>query len=230
MGRGINKIIAKFLANKRKGTLDDPGNTFESFLHLTLSKNISNKNQRYLYESSFDERRQKGPPEFNYLAEVDSRSSSVTNQNSIAKIPLNDAGRNSFSKRILRNNEPSKQFQPINLIRILDTLNSVSEDVRKYSEFKKMKNKSIRVYETIDSLSPRLRRKYYNNSTSDLNQGKDISIIFIENPSVNNKEATLDKNSSLKQLNNSNISFEKAFDEKLRNLNKSTRRGRSVGG
>jgi len=59
----VNKTISKFLRDKKKGKFDDRGNIFESFMHLTLSKHEQNK-PRYLYKSSFDERRQMDLPEF----------------------------------------------------------------------------------------------------------------------------------------------------------------------
>lgn len=45
------KVISKFLERKRQGALDDPGNTYDAFLHLSLNKN-SNK-PRYLCTFAF---------------------------------------------------------------------------------------------------------------------------------------------------------------------------------
>ena len=58
------KMFSKFLDKKKQGAFDDPGNSYESFMHMTLSKNIDKNKPRYLYESNFDERRQKNFPGF----------------------------------------------------------------------------------------------------------------------------------------------------------------------
>lgn len=78
------KVISKFLERKRQGALDDPGNSYDAFLHLSLNKNSDKP--RYLCkldflvmnldESSFDERRMKHSTiESNQSPDADSRSS-----------------------------------------------------------------------------------------------------------------------------------------------------------
>mmetsp|Transcript_10784 Transcript_10784/g.9505 ORF Transcript_10784/g.9505 Transcript_10784/m.9505 type:complete len:137 (+) Transcript_10784:219-629(+) len=65
-----------------------------------------------------------------------------------------------------------------------------------------MQKNSRRVYETIESLSPTLRRKYYNKSNSDFSS---------ESPVTN-------------KVDRGNRSFERAFDNRIRNINLNTRR------
>lgn len=150
---------------KRQGALDDPGNSFQSFLHLTLSKDYDSSVPRYLYASNFNERRHKHPVDAGFRADV-MRNNSKSTLESVREEKDAPHGRISKSYATLKSLEPVKSriFQAKTQVPNSPERPSVSPDVRKYSDYHYKKESSRKVYETVESLSPSLRKRFINHS------------------------------------------------------------------
>ncbi|CAI2385170.1 unnamed protein product [Moneuplotes crassus] len=195
------KIISQFLEKKRQGQLDDPGNTFQSFMHLTLAE--EGEKPRYLYESTFDEKHQKAPPDITLKHTLCHRSNSITQPREPVSMKANIRSINNIK---LRNKARESGFTPSEQGNYQDP---ISEEVKKYSQYKKMQEESRRNYETIDSLSPKLRNKYARHSSIKL---------LARRGSNANKMPSVERDSSVKTIKNSYMSFEQAFEDRVKNM------------